>query len=185
MTPPRVVLIGPESTGKTRLAERLAARYGVPCSSEYAREHVEREARALSENDVEPIARGQRAGEDAALRQAVAQGSRFVLNDTDLVSTQVYACHYYGRCPSWIEAEAAQRLGGLYLLHHVDVPWIAEGHQREQPARRGELFTLFERTLTNLGAVKADIFGDWNARERRALEAIERLLHGHGAGTRR
>ena len=67
--------------------------------------------------------------------------------DTDLVSTMVYSRHYYGDCPRWIEEDAARRLADLYLLHHVDVEWVADGRQREQPERREELFARFRATL--------------------------------------
>ena len=76
--------------------------------------------------------------------------------DTDLVSTMVYSRHYYGDCPPWIEEEAARRLADLYLLHHVDVEWVADGRQREQPERREELFERFRATLAGLGARVAD-----------------------------
>lgn len=176
MRPARVVLIGPECTGKTRLAETLALRHGAPWSPEHAREYVGRAGRTLTGADVESIARGQRQAEDEALERAAREGARLVLHDTDLVSTSVYARHYYGDCPAWIEEEARRRLGDLYLLHHVDVSWRADGLQREQPERRGELFALFEATLDRLGAPRAEVFGDWDARERRAIEAIDRMM---------
>ena len=176
VTPLRVVLIGPECTGKTWLAGQLAAHYGVPCSAEHAREYVARHARALTYEDVEPIARGQRAGEDAATARAVAEGTRLVILDTDLVSTLVYSRHYYGDCPSWIEEEALRRRGDLYLLHHVDVDWVADGDQREQPERREELFALFEATLERLAGPRAEIRGPWEERQRRAIAAVDERL---------
>ena len=174
--PWRVVLIGPECTGKTRLAADLAALYGVPWAPEYAREYVNSRSRLLSYADVDAIGRGQRAGEDEAIARATAGGARLVLLDTDLVSTMVYSRHYYGACPGWIEAEGGRRLGDLYLLHHVDVEWLPDGHQREQPERRGELFERFRGTLAGLGATTADVEGSWEERKRRAMAAIEQAL---------
>ena len=144
--PARVVLIGPECTGKTWLAGELATRYGVPWAPEHAREYVERRGAALTYADVDPIGRGQQAGEDAAIARAEAEGAPLVVLDTDLVSTMVYSRHYYGDCPAWIEEAARRRLGDLYLLHHVDVEWVPDGHQREQPERRVELFARFRQS---------------------------------------
>ena len=176
--PVRVVLIGPESTGKTRLAERLAAHYVAPWSPEYAREYVERDPRALTYADVAPIARGQQAGEDAARKQAEAQGARLVLHDTDLVSTLVYSRHYYADCPAWVEVAARTRLADLYLLHHTDVAWQADGPQRAQPERRAELFWSFRSTLAALAATIVDVHGSWDEREARARTAVDALLEG-------
>jgi NadR type nicotinamide-nucleotide adenylyltransferase len=179
-----VVLIGPESTGKTWLAGELAARYGAPWSPEHARAYVERHGEALTYADVDPIGRGQRKGEDEAIARARAADAPLVVLDTDLVSTMVYSRHYYGDCPAWIEEGAAGRLGDLYLLHHVDVPWTADGHQREQPERREELFALFRGTLLALGARVAEVSGPWEERLRRATEAVDALLAGRPPAAR-
>jgi NadR type nicotinamide-nucleotide adenylyltransferase len=172
----RVVLIGPECTGKTSLAADLAAHFGVPWSREHAREYVERHGQVLSYRDVDAIARGQLAGEDAAVARATAERARLVILDTDLVSTMVYSRHYYGDCPPWVEREAQRRRGGLYLLHHTDVAWVADGLQREQPERRQELFALFKATLERLDVPSAEIHGSWPERRQRALVAIEDAL---------
>jgi NadR type nicotinamide-nucleotide adenylyltransferase len=174
--PARVVLIGPECTGKTWLAGELAAGYGVPWAPEHAREYVERHGAALTYADVEAIGRGQKAGEDAAIARAEARDARLVVLDTDLVSTMVYSRHYYGDCPPWIVEDAARRLADLYLLHHVDVEWVADGRQREQPERREELFERFRGTLRELGARAAPVAGAWEERRQVALRSVDALL---------
>ena len=176
MRPLRVVLIGPECTGKTRLTCDLAAHYGVPSAPEHAREYVERHGAALAYADVDRSVRGQQAGEDEAIARAGLEAARLVLLDTDLVSTMIYSRHYYGDCPPWIEAAAVRRLADLYLLHDVDVEWESDGHQREQPERREELFVRFKLTLELLEAKVAAVVGDWDERRRRAVEAIDVLL---------
>jgi NadR type nicotinamide-nucleotide adenylyltransferase len=167
-----VVVTGSECTGKTTLARELAARLGAPCSAEFAREYLDARAAPLMAADVEPIARGQAAGEDAAGRKAID----LLIKDTDLVSTVVYAHHYYGSCPHWVAHEARRRLGDLYLLLHPDVPWVADGLQRDRPDDRERLHALFSMRLIELGAPTVDVRGEWAARLRLALAAVTRLL---------
>jgi NadR type nicotinamide-nucleotide adenylyltransferase len=167
-----LVVTGSECTGKTTLAFELAERFGAPCSREFARQYLDRKSSPLVGTDVDPIARGQAAGEDAA----IAMAGRVVIKDTDLVSTLVYASHYYGACPAWIARAARVRLGDLYLLLHPDVPWIEDGLQRDRPEARAQLHRLFRQRLDDLGAKVADIAGSWDERRALAIEAVGRAL---------
>jgi len=169
---PSVVLTGPECTGKTTLAETLAAAYAAPWSPEYAREYAEARGGALGATDVEPIARGQIAVEDAA---RAAAGGGLVVHDTDLVSTVVYARHYYGGCPPWIVDAARARLAALYLLCAPDVDW-ADDTVRDSATTRDVLFAEFRATLESLGASVVEIGGGWGEREAAARRAVEALL---------
>ena len=168
----RVVLTGAESTGKTALAERLAAHFAAPLSAEYAREYyAARQAegrRELTAADVEPIARGQLALEDAA----AARATRLAIHDTDLVSTVVYARYYYGACPAWIERAARERLADLYLLCEADISWAADP-QRDRPEAREALQRRFRETLGALGARVADVRGSPDERFALARDAID------------
>jgi NadR type nicotinamide-nucleotide adenylyltransferase len=168
----RVVLTGSESTGKTTLAADLAAHYRTVWSPEFARAYANRKPGPLDHSDVEPIARGQIAGEDEAARRA----SRLLILDTDLLSTVVYGRHYYGRFPEWVEKAAHRRLGDLYLLHHPDVPWVADGAQRDQPQAREQVHALFEAALQAFGTRWVDVRGPWPERRVAAITAIDALL---------
>ena len=169
-----VVLTGSESTGKTTLARRLAAHHNTSWSSEFAREHLEGKGAPLTAADVEVIARGQRAGEDAARHRA----RRLEVRDTDLISTVLYARHYYGSCPAWIEEAAKMRKGDLYLLCYPDVPWSSDGLQRDRPHRREEMHALFLTTLSEFQARVLHVQGSWAEREALAWEATSSLLAG-------
>jgi NadR type nicotinamide-nucleotide adenylyltransferase len=163
-----VVLTGPECTGKSTLAVELAARLDASISLEFARTYVDRQRAPLGPADVEPIARGQIAVEDSAQGQTV----HTLVKDTDLVSTVVYAHHYYGRCPAWIEQRARHRLAHLYLLMAPDVPWLADGLQRASPQQRMAAHDLFRRTLREWKAHVIEIAGTWDQRRARAVAAV-------------
>ncbi len=175
--PRRIVVTGGECTGKTTLAAELAARFAIPWLPEASRLRAEqvarREGRELTAEDVEPIAQLHCAAEDAA----AARGPRALVLDADLLSTVVYARHYYGACPAWIEDEARRRLGDLYLLHHPDVPWVSDG-VRDRPAERAEVHRAFADLLHGWRAVTVDVRGDWRERRGIAETAVAALLGG-------
>jgi NadR type nicotinamide-nucleotide adenylyltransferase len=168
----RVVLIGGESTGKTVLAGELARAFHTVASPEYARLYVDARRAPLTAGDVEPIARGQITHED----EAEASAHEVVFKDTDLLSTVVYARHYYGACPAWIEAAARARLADLYLLLHPDVPWVADGAARDLPHSRPEIHARLRQTLAELGATVVEISGPWDERKAKAEETVAALL---------
>jgi NadR type nicotinamide-nucleotide adenylyltransferase len=167
-----VALTGPESTGKTTLAAELAIHYGTAWSAEFAREYLDRKSSPLDDSDVEPIARGQIAGEDAAALRARG----LLILDTDLVSTVVYSRYYYGRCPEWVAEAARHRLAQLYLLFHPeDVPWVPDGEKRDRPAAREELHRLFRYALEAFGARYVEIRGSWSERRLSAIASIDAM----------
>ena len=171
----RVVVTGSECTGKTTLAGDLARQFGTVCVAEYAREYLDRKVATtglpLDERDVEPIARGQIAAEDRGA--ATAKG--LLVLDTDLVSTTVYARHYDGACPAWIDQAARDRRGDLDLLCDIDVPWVADS-VRDRPHHREHIHALFVEALNTLGAPYVLIRGSWAARLTTAVAAVSEVL---------
>ena len=168
----RVVVTGSECTGKTTLAGALAEHYGAPRVAEYARQFVIETGAAPVQGDVESIARGQIALEDAA----AAEAPPLLVLDTDLLSTVVYSRHYYGDCPAWVEEALRERLGDLYLLADTDVPWVPDGEQRDRGHRREEMQELFRRALSARDAGTVEVRGPHEARMATATAAVDRLI---------
>ncbi|MGH7694107.1 MAG: AAA family ATPase [Gemmatimonadaceae bacterium] len=164
------MVTGSESTGKTMLAQSLAEHYGVIWIPEFARDYAEDRREPLTIDDVSPIATGQIAREDAAFEKA----SGVVILDTDVVSTVVYAQHYYDNVPAWIEQAARDRLADLYLLCDTDVPWVADQLRDAQHHRR-QVHDAFVQRLTEFAAVFRLISGTTSPDERlqRAIAHIE------------
>lgn len=161
----RVCLIGPECTGKTQLAQRAARELGATWVPEYAREYAERRGCVLTAADVEPIARGEIGNLDRAA------GERIAVLDTDLLSTVVYARHYYGHCPEWIEGEARARRADLYLLLDTDIAWEPDPVRDSGGDAREDLFDAFRAALDEFETRWQIVSGDFEARYA-ALTAI-------------
>jgi NadR type nicotinamide-nucleotide adenylyltransferase len=169
----RVCVTGPESTGKTTLARRLAESIGTEWVHEAARTYAERVGRGLAAPDVAPIAHEHVTLAERAAERALARGADTVVLDTDLLSTIVYARHYYGAAPRWIEREDRARRADLYLLCDVDVPWIADG-VRDRPTDREAMFERFRRALARRRANAVIVRGGWDERWRIAQSALLR-----------
>jgi NadR type nicotinamide-nucleotide adenylyltransferase len=175
-----VVITGSECTGKTTLAAELAAEFDTSWSPEFVRAYVDAKQAPLDASDVEPIAAGQLAVERAAEHRAATRRSPLVVKDTDLVSTTVYARHYYGGCLPWIQAAARRRAGDLYLLLWPDVPWVPDGLQRDRAgdAERADMHARFQDALSSLGARVVEIRGSWDERRGQAFSAVAAAVAG-------
>jgi NadR type nicotinamide-nucleotide adenylyltransferase len=177
----RVCLIGPECTGKTTIAARLAERCKTVWVPEYAREYAQRVARPLTADDADPIARGQLAAEDRAIAEARRTGARLLILDTDLVSTYIYARHYYSAAPPWLEAILSTRLADHYVLLSPDTPLIADS-VRDVLADRNAIHTAMATTLDALGVHYTRVGGGWEGRSVGAVRAIDLLRTSRSTG---
>jgi HTH-type transcriptional repressor of NAD biosynthesis genes len=172
----RICLTGPESTGKSLLAERLAAHYGTVRVEEFSRDYAEARGGHLTYDDVETIARGQVALEEAATPDARG----LIILDTDIISSIVYSSYCYGgRVPSFAEQRAASHLADLYLLLDVDVPFVPD-RVRSSVEHRHSLYREFRAALDRFGARYEVVSGDWDARYARAVAAIDARLGSAG-----
>lgn len=169
----RIVITGPECTGKTTLATKLAERLRVPWLPEAARDYaaaVARAGRILGATDVDRIAERHTAAEDR-LRATIPP---LIVLDTDLMSTVAYGRHYYGSSSAWLESEARARRGDLYLLCSTDIPWVPDG-VRDRPTGREEMLAHFRRVLNEFDAHTADVWGIGPARLEAALAAVSAI----------
>ena len=143
----KIVLFGPESTGKTTLARDLAEHFSTEWVPEYMREYLQKKWDELGEriswDDLIPIASGQ-----IALENELAAKTKDVLFcDTDLRELKVYCEYYYeGKCPEELEIAVQNNSYNLYLLTDIDTPWVADD-LRDRPEDRTTLFRIFETEL--------------------------------------
>lgn len=173
----KVVLFGPESTGKTTLAGDIARAYGTVWVPEYAREYLqdkwEREGLACQPEDLLPIAIGQMRLENALARKA----NRLLVCDTDLLETKVYSEVYYGGyCDPILEQFALKNQYDLYFLTGIDVPWVADD-LRDKPREREEMFSHFREALVKSNRSFVILKGSRDERLETARFHIDKLLN--------
>jgi len=172
----KVVLFGPESTGKTTLSRQLARYYNSIWVPEYARKHLQdvwnNERRTCEPKDLLPIAEGQ-----MKLENELAHKTNSVLIcDTDLLETKVYSEAYYvGTCDPILEKYALENTYNLYFLTYIDVPWEADD-LRDKPDDREHMFEAFENTLKKHNKPYVILKGSKRQRLEKAVNHINELL---------
>jgi len=177
MKPPvRIAVFGTESTGKTALAQKLAAHFGEPWSAEFAREFWDTHGGIITAADLDAIGRGQVANEEAAAVQA----KRVVFCDTDLVTCVLWNDFLFpGACPPWVRTEADRRARAFatYLWCEADVPFAPDPQRCfPDPMDRARISRAWRDALASRGLPCVEIRGDWAQRERAAIAAVEGIV---------
>ncbi|PCI07840.1 MAG: nicotinate-nucleotide adenylyltransferase [Flavobacteriaceae bacterium] len=172
----KVVLFGPESTGKTTLSRQLAVHYNTVWAPEYAREYLQKkwnnERSTCTNKDLIKIAIGQMEIENRLSKKA----DRVLICDTDLLETKVYSESYYGGfVDSELNKYALENQYDLYFLTYIDTPWEADD-LRDKPNERQEMFDTFKNALKKYNRPYITLKGDKTTRLQTAVEAIDKLL---------
>ena len=188
MSVKKIVVIGPESTGKSTLCSQLAEHYKTVWCPEYAREFLEKNGTDYSYDDLLTIAKGQVDLEEAMSYELLAlsktrQNSKLKANssklfiDTDMCVMKVWCEFAFGKCHSWILNQVATRKYDLYLLCNVDLPWIAD-ELREYPdmETRNKLYFFYKDILVNQSVPWIDISGSYEQRLKIAINAVDDLI---------
>ena len=172
----KVVLFGPESTGKTTLSKHLARHYNSVWVREYAREYLQdkwnNERKTCEASDLLPIAIGQMKLENHLAKKT----DSVLICDTDLLETKVYSEAYYsGICDPVLEKYALENTYNLYFLTYIDTPW-EEDDLRDRPDERLQMFKGFENALIKHKRPYVLLKGDRQERLKIAVKHIDKLL---------
>ena len=137
----KIIITGPESSGKTTLCKALSTHFEIPFTEEYAREYLNNLESDYTQSHLLEIAKGQLLSEHNAQ-----------ILDTDLITIKIWSEYKYGNCNKWIleQIEKQKIEKRFYLLCKPDIPWEAQP-QRENPNDRVELFEIYKQELDNLG----------------------------------
>lgn len=170
----RIVIYGPESTGKSTLATQLAEHYKVSQVPEFARDFLQDKydlnGHICTYEDIMPIAIGQRKAEN----RASSSENKLLICDTDLLETAVYSAYYFNRVPKALEDAVRNSAYDLYLLMDIDTPWSPDD-LRDRPNDRKKLFNRFEEALQKYDRTYVLISKLGNQRLLNAIAAIDNL----------
>ncbi len=169
----KIVVIGPESTGKSTLSAALAEALQTVWVPEYAREYLEQLGRPYEEHDLLTIAKGQLQLEDELEKKA----DKLLICDTDLQVVKVWSEASYGRCDKQVLEMIATRKYDMYLLTYIDTIWEDDPlREHGLPEERQHFYDIYRDIVQNSGIPWADIRGNHEERIKAALQAIGTLL---------
>jgi NadR type nicotinamide-nucleotide adenylyltransferase len=169
----KIVIIGPESTGKSTLCEQLARHFKTIWVPEYAREYLLSHGKKYKYPDLLTIAKGQLAAED---QKASAVKNNLIFIDTDMNVMKVWCEFVFNQCHSWILDRIAERKYDLYLLCNTDLPW-EQDELREYPdlVLRLKLYHIYRDILINQHVPWQEIKGVQEERLASAIKAVNTL----------
>ncbi len=171
MTPFRIGITGPESTGKSTLSAQLAEALGCPWRPEAAREYLNDLGRPYEEADLMQIFRKQQQDEQALLHQ----NPTFLILDTEETVLRIWSEEKYGRCDLRILQSIAENPPDLYLLTGIDLPWEPDPlREHPDPADRLRLWKAYQDAVMASGKSWCALEGSPEQRLKAALDAVRR-----------
>jgi len=172
----KIVIIGPESTGKSTLCEQLARHYDTLWCPEYAREYLLANGTNYTYQNLLTIAKGQLALEDR-YTALMNERQRVLFIDTDMYVMKVWCEFVFGKCHRFILDQIVERKYDGYLLCDTDLPWVKD-ELREYPdlASRRRLFHIYHDCLINQPVPWFRIYGNDEERQQEAIAAVDGLL---------
>ena len=162
----KIIVTGPESSGKTTLCKALSKHYNLPFTKEFAREYLTDLGKNYLQEDLLEIAKGQLGNE-----QLITNNQQISLHDTDLITLKIWSDYKYGNCNNWIleQIEKQKVENRFYLLCKPDLKWDYDP-LRENPTNRNELLEIYKQELENLGHKFLIIKGE--DRNEQAIESL-------------
>ncbi|MCB0482260.1 MAG: ATP-binding protein [Flavobacteriales bacterium] len=167
----RILITGPECSGKSTLSAALATHFAAPLVEEYAREFLTQLARPYIQQDLITICSGQMELEDKLSKKATS----ILICDTGPEVIKIWSEVKYKNCPSEIQIEFEKREYDLVFLCAPEFPWV-DDPLREHPEGREALFGLYEMLLAKRHTRVAVLIGSKEERKSLAISGINHLI---------
>ncbi|ARS41611.1 ATPase [Sphingobacteriaceae bacterium GW460-11-11-14-LB5] len=165
----KICFYGPESTGKSTMAEKMALHYQTTFVPEVARELIT--SNDITLDDIIKIGTAQ----TERVKEKASMANKVVFCDTDLITTKIYSQYYLNEVPQILNDLENEIRYDLYFLLDIDVKWVAD-HLRDFGDQRLEMFNLFKGELEKRGINYIQISGNYAEREERIKKIIDSLL---------
>lgn len=164
----KIAFTGPESTGKTTLAARMAEEFSTIWVPEYAREYLTDVGRPYTQNDVIEIANTQWETIEFVSKSSLP----YIFFDTEMLVLKIWNIYKYGSCPAEIEQKWRKQEMDLYFLCGTDNEW-EDDPLREHPEEREQLFDLYKKELLLSERPFVEL---WGSLEERLEEAMGMVM---------
>lgn len=168
--PVKVAITGPESTGKSWLAEHLAMHYNAVWIPEFAREYLTPNME-YNADDVVKIAQGQLQLEQIQLKR----NPPLLFADTEMLVCEIWLQFVFGLKNEFIQEALQKQDYDLYLLCDIDLDWEPDP-LREHPDQRKILFDLYESRLKSMHFPYRIVSGKGNERLKKAINFVDEIL---------
>ena len=167
----KIVITGPESSGKSTLFKALEKHYEISGAREYARDFLSKSNGNYQCKDLKEIAKGQLILEFNSKNQ----NAHFLLCDTDLVTIKIWSEYKFNFCDNLILNLLNDHPADLYLLMSPDIPWEPDP-LRENPNDRMSILDLYIKNIEDLEIPYSLISGSVDQRFIQAIKLIDKML---------
>lgn len=169
----KIVIIGPESTGKSTMCTMLAKHFNTTWVKEYAREYLLKNGTNYNYQNLYEIAQGQIELEKKAFENA-EPNTKIIFIDTDMYVMKVWSEFVFNKCDNRILNEIVKNNADLYLLLNTDLPWEKDAlREYEDVATREKLFRYYKEEMTEQKTPWHIVSGQGEERFQNALNIID------------
>ena len=169
----KIAVVGPESTGKSTMANFLAEKFNTFCVPEYSRFYCEHLQRNYTLDDEVNMFHGQRALESAIISKVE---NNILICDTTILTVKIWCDHLFNHTPDIVTKEITQRKYDLYLLMDIDLPW-QDDPLRDFPNERKHFMQIWKHELSTINANYKIINGLDACRLENGLRACNEYLN--------